>query len=217
MLRVRAGFSLLELLVAMAAGLMVLAMAFSLLTSLLVTGNTNLQLSRLNQEIHTIGDVIARDIQRAGFYPHASSEVAMDIPAGSGLARQLAFSAADDLYPNASHAHCLRVKFWDADAPAGEQLTVRIYHFEQSLGALRVHTHHDVHSVIPLSHGCGLGNQLTSSKEIRVQQLAFSLTPESLPQTRSIALVMSAAYVKRPELAQTLHRRILLRNQGGGL
>ena len=213
MLKVALGFSLLELLVAMAAGLMVLATAVTLMTSLLITGNTSLQLSRLNQEIHTISDVISRDLQRAGFHPAAMTELALNTPA---ITRQLAFSAIDDLYPDVSDAHCLRVKFWEFDAPTGEQQVVRIYHFQASTGVLRVHTHHDVQSVATLSSLCGLGSQLISSKELRVQQLSFRLTPDSDPQgARSVELAISAAVVKRPELAQTLHRRILLRNQGG--
>ena len=225
MLKTAAGFSLLEILVAMAGGLMVLVTAFSLLVSLLVSGNTHLQLSRLNQEVQSITDLISRDVQRAGFHPSAMEELARNVPPSNAIAQHLVFSATDDLYPAPSAspfntAHCLRVKFWEFDAPAGEQLIVRIYYFQESTGLLRVHTHHDVQSMATLSSLCvaGSGNQLTSGKEIRVKQLSFRLTPNSLPQsTRSLELELSAAYVKRPELTQTLRRRILLRNQGGGV
>ncbi|MGO4998082.1 prepilin-type N-terminal cleavage/methylation domain-containing protein [Oceanisphaera sp. W20_SRM_FM3] len=223
MLKTEQGFSLLEILVAMAAGVIVLAALLSLSISLLGSGNTHLQLSRLNQEVQGIADLISRDLQRAGFHPAAMTELALSVPAPNAVAQHLVFSPTRDLYPDpatASAAHCLRVKFWDLDAPNGDQLMVRIYHFKQNTGVLRLHVHHDVQSTQPLSDLCGSGvhsgNQLISSKEIRVNQLSFRLTPDSGPQgVRSVELAMSAAYVNRPTLAQTLHRRILLRNQGG--
>ncbi|WP_319783351.1 type IV pilin [Oceanisphaera sp. IT1-181] len=217
MLKAESGFSLLETLIAMATGLVVLATVLSLFISLLGTANTTLQLSRLNQEVHSISDVLSRDIQRAGFHPAAVTETALNQVGPSAIAKHLVFSPSEDLYPSANAAHCIRVKFWDADAPSGQQAVVRIYHFQASTGVLRVHRHVDVQSVEPLNILCGSGSQLTSSKEIRVQQLSLRLTPNSHAQgARSIELVMSAAYVKRPDLAQTLHRRVLLRNQGGG-
>ena len=225
MLKAARGFSLLEILVAMAAGVMVLATALSLLIGQLGSGNTNLQLSRLNQEVQGIADLISRDIQRAGFHPAAMTEVALNLASPSAIVQHLVFAPSQDLYPAPSYssthkAHCIRLKFWDWDAPSGEQLVVRIYHFQESTGVLRLYVHHDVRSVQPLSALCGSGihsgNQLISSKEIRVNQLSFRLTPNSGPQgVRSVELAMSAAYVDRPALAQTLHRRILLRNQVG--
>ncbi|ART82978.1 hypothetical protein CBP31_10355 [Oceanisphaera profunda] len=215
MLKAALGFSLLEILVAMASGLVVLATVLSLFISLLSTANTTLQLSRLNQEVQSISDLLSRDIQRAGYHPAAVTEVALNSVAST--AKHLVFSPSEDLYPAANAAHCIRVKFWDADAPSGEQAVVRVYHFQASTGVLRVHRHHDVQSVEPLNLLCGSGNQLISSKEIRVQQLSFRLTPNSSAQgARSIELVMHAAYVARPDLAQTLHKQVLLRNQGGG-
>ena len=217
MLTTERGFSLIETLVAMAAGVMVLATVLSLFIGQLASGNTHWQLSRLNQEVQGIADVLSRDIQRAGFHPAAVTEVALNRDPATAIAQHLVFSPAEDLYPSPSQASCIRLKFWDADAPAGEQLVVRIYDFQESTGVLRLHIHHNVQSRQPLSALCGLGNQLISSKEIRVQALSFTLTANSQPQgTRSLALLLSGNYVNRPTLAQTLHRQILLRNQGRG-
>ena len=216
MLKTVLGFSLLETLIAMAAGVLVLATGMSLFVSLLVTGNTNLQLSRLNRELQGVGDIISRDLQRAGFHPQAITERALNIPAQHALTHDLLFDPAQDLYPNTEDAHCLRVKFWDSDAPAGEQTVVRIYHFQASTGMLRLYIHHDVQTSQALGELCGLGNQLISSKEIRVTELSFRLTPNSQHSgTRSVELELSAAHVDSPALAQTLYRRVLLRNQGG--
>lgn len=222
MLKAEQGFSLLETLVSMAAGMIVLAALLSLSISLLVSGNTHLQLSRLHQEVQGIADLISRDLQRAGFHPAAMTELALSIPASNAVAPHLVFSPVRDLYPDpatASEAHCLRVKFWDLDAPSGEQRVVRIYNFQKNTGILRLYIPDEIQAVLPLSDLCSLGvhsgNQLISSKEIRVNQLSFRLTPDSGPQgVRSVELALSAAYVNRPALAQTLHRRILLRNQG---
>lgn len=215
MLKTAQGFSLLETLIAMAAGVLVLATGLTLLVSLLVTGNTNLQLSRLNQELQGVGDLISLDLQRAGFHPAAITERALNIPASSAVASSLVFVPTQDLYPNTEDAHCLRVKYWDADAPAGEHTVVRIYHFQASTGMLRLYIHHDTQSRQALSELCGLGNRLISSNEIRVTELSFRLMPNGQHGgTRSIALAMTAAHADGPALAQTFYRRVLLRNQG---
>lgn len=215
MLKTAQGFSLLETLIAMAAGVLVLVTCLSLFVILLVSGNTSLQLSRLNQELQSVGDMISRDLQRAGFHPHAVKERALDIPAPSAVAWSLLFKPAQDLYPSPEQAHCVRIKFWEADAPAGEQAVVKIYHFQVSSGMLRLYIHHDPQSTQLLSALCGLGNQLISSKEIQVTELFFRLTPNSqYSATRSVEVEMSAAHVDNPALAQTLYRRVLLRNQG---
>lgn len=217
------GFSLLETLVAMAAGSVVLATVLSLTVSQLVTSNTNLRLSRLNQELQGITDQISRDIQRAGFHPAASRALAQ--PNASTYTQtqthahetvaHLVFSPLEDLYPTLNAAQCIRLKFWDNEAPSGEQLVVRIYHFQPDSGVLRLYSHHDVYNTQPLSAVCGLGNQLIASQEIRLEQLSFRLTDNSGAQgIRSVALSITGAYRQQSELRQTLQRRVLLRNRG---
>lgn len=67
-MRLRAhGFNLVELMVAMVAGLLLVAAVTSLFATILKANHTAMQTSRLNQEIQLLTDMIARDIQRAGY------------------------------------------------------------------------------------------------------------------------------------------------------
>lgn len=61
------GFTLAELLVALAIGLVVLAGASSLYLTSLRLENDNLNLARLTQDMRAMVDVMSRDIRRAGF------------------------------------------------------------------------------------------------------------------------------------------------------
>lgn len=65
-LKVR-GLSLVELLIAMTIGLMVAAIVASLFVSIIRANSTTVQLAKLNQDLQATVDIIARDIQRAGY------------------------------------------------------------------------------------------------------------------------------------------------------
>ncbi|MBP9661245.1 MAG: prepilin-type N-terminal cleavage/methylation domain-containing protein, partial [Aeromonas sp.] len=67
LLRHNRGFNLVELMVAMVAGLLLVAAASALFASILKANRTAMQMSRLNQELQSITDMMARDIQRAGY------------------------------------------------------------------------------------------------------------------------------------------------------
>lgn len=212
MLKPRQGFSLIEILVAMAAGAVVMAAALSLFISLLSTTNTNLKLSRLNQEVQTISDMLSRDIQRAGYHPSAISAIALDQPAA---AQQFTFSSTDDLYPTSDAAHCIRLHFWEPSAASGKQSVSRVYSYQASNGKLKLLIDNNASRTELLSKLCGIGNRLVSSDEIDITELTFVLIASSeQPHTRSLEMTLSAAYVDHSELSQTLYRRILLRNQG---
>ncbi|MDO2948561.1 prepilin-type N-terminal cleavage/methylation domain-containing protein, partial [Aeromonas simiae] len=61
------GFSLVELMVAMVAGLLLVAAVSALFASILRADQTSMQVSRLNQEMQSIVDMMARDLQRSGY------------------------------------------------------------------------------------------------------------------------------------------------------
>lgn len=61
------GFSLVELMVAMVAGLLLVAAVSALFATIIKSNRTVMQVSRLNQELQAVTDMIARDIQRAGY------------------------------------------------------------------------------------------------------------------------------------------------------
>ena len=199
------GFSVIELLIAMVAGVLVLAGALSLFSTVLASGNTNLMLSRLNQEVQGIGDMISRDLQKTGYHP----DIAAD------LAAHYAFSVTEDLYTEsgASGLHCVRIKYWDASSPSGKQATVRIYSHHRGTQQLKVRTAHDAADTTALSELCGSGSKLISSDEIRVDTL--SVVPVSDADSPSLKLMITAFHTQRPELTMSLQRHVYLRNQRG--
>ncbi|WP_367317254.1 PilW family protein, partial [Aeromonas simiae] len=56
-----------ELMVAMVAGLLLVAAVSALFASILRADQTSMQVSRLNQEMQSIVDMMARDLQRSGY------------------------------------------------------------------------------------------------------------------------------------------------------
>ncbi len=72
------GLSLVELMVAMTIGLLVAAIVASLFVSIIRANSTTVQLSRLNQDLQTTMDLMARDMQRAGYYNDAIWNLARD-------------------------------------------------------------------------------------------------------------------------------------------
>lgn len=67
MLKAPRGFNVVELMVAMVAGLFLVAAVTSLFATILKANQTSMQVSRLNQELQSITDMIARDVQRTGY------------------------------------------------------------------------------------------------------------------------------------------------------
>ncbi|GGB36046.1 type IV pilin [Oceanisphaera marina] len=197
------GFSVIELLIAMVAGVLVLAGALSLFSTVLASGNTTLMLSRLNQEVQGIGDMISRDLQKTGYHP--------DIAAG--LAAHYAFSVTDDLYtePGASGQHCVRIKYWDASSPSDKQARVRIYSHNRGTRQLKVRIAHNAADATALSELCGSGSKLISSEEISVDRL--SVVPVSGADSPSLQLTITASHTQRSDLTMSLQRHVYLRNQ----
>ncbi|MBO1519347.1 PilW family protein [Oceanisphaera pacifica] len=211
MLMRAAGFSLVELLVAMVAGLLVLAGALSLFTSVLAAGSTNLVLSRLNLEVQAVADVIARDLQKAGYHPNAVTEMALKSPQSTDPAEHYIFAAADDIY-SASNLHCIRVKFWDATAPLGKEPKVHLYGYSRRSQKVTLYTKLSANSSDPLKDHCGRGAQLISSAEVHVKQLLF--TPIMYADATSIKMTITAAHAQQPQFPITITRYVHLRNGG---
>lgn len=65
------GFSLVELLVGLAAGLTLLSGVIGIFSATVGSTGYNLKMTRLNQELRTVMDLMARDIRRAGYWGKA--------------------------------------------------------------------------------------------------------------------------------------------------
>lgn len=70
------GFSLVEMLVALVAGLLVAAAVTALYAAVIRANSTSVQLSMLNQDLQATLTIVAKDIQRAGFKADAAQILA---------------------------------------------------------------------------------------------------------------------------------------------
>lgn len=77
-LNIRRGFSMVELLVALVAGLIIVGTATTLYVSIIRANATSIQLSSLNLGMQSLLDVMERDIRRAGYFANASLNLSRD-------------------------------------------------------------------------------------------------------------------------------------------
>ncbi|GAA3708708.1 type IV pilin [Oceanisphaera sediminis] len=211
------GFSVVEMLVSLIAGLVVVAGAISLFTSVMVSGNTTLMLSRLNQDVQSITDIMVRDIQRAGYHPSAAAELALGTPPSGASSPKYVFSTVADLHTSsgATEPDCIRIKYWDPDPPSGTGAVVRVYSYDKAGKELKVTTDYNEPTTVALNTLCGTGNKLVSEKEVLIDSLSFALASgASATGMRAIDLAISASHATRPALSMSLQRQIKLRNDG---
>ncbi|WP_245748844.1 type IV pilin [Oceanisphaera psychrotolerans] len=183
----------------------------------MVSGNTTLMLSRLNQDVQSITDIMVRDIQRAGYHPSAAQDMAPGTPASGASSPKYVFSTSADLYTSsgATKPDCIRIKYWDPDPAAGSGAVVRVYSYDKANKELKVATDYNEPTTVALSTLCGTGNKLVSEKEVLIDSLSFALASgASATGMRAIELAISASHATRPALAMSLQRQIKLRNDG---
>lgn len=150
-MRLRAhGFNLVELMVAMVAGLLLVAAVTSLFATILKANHTAMQTSRLNQEIQQLTDMIARDIQRAGYDANATQFLG----APSGSRSSFYFDAATDLMNETATGSglytCIRVRYDNDDngvlnnpdpSPSTSSLNeTRVYSYSSAQNGIKLDT-----------------------------------------------------------------------------
>lgn len=206
------GFNLVELMVAMVAGLLLVAAASALFASILKANKTAMQVSRLNQELQAVTDMIARDIQRAGYDASAATNTLRYNPT-SGSSTTLfpfAFKSADDLESN-----CIRVRYDDNENGALDNTP--------TAGETRRYKFSSAEKVIRLAQGdegevvCSQeeGEKISTDNTIAISALTFSMISGSVSTgVRTIRLTISGNDIKSPALGLTLQRDIKLRNDG---
>ncbi|WP_429162177.1 prepilin-type N-terminal cleavage/methylation domain-containing protein [Aeromonas media] len=211
-LRHNQGFNLVELMVAMVAGLLLVAAASALFASILKANKTAMQVSRLNQELQSTADMMARDIQRAGYDASAATNTLLYNPT-SGSSTTLfpfAFKSADDLESN-----CIRVRYDDNENGALDNTS--------AAGETRRYKYNSAEKVVRLAQGdegevvCSQdeGDKISTDNTIAISALSFSMISGSVSTgVRTIRLTITGNDVKSPALALTLQRDIKLRNDG---
>lgn len=204
-LRVR-GFNLVELMVAMVAGLLLVAAVISLFATILKANHTAMQTSRLNQEIQLLTDMMARDIQRAGY--DASATQFLGAPSGSRSS--FYFDPTLDLMSETATGSglytCIRVRYDNDDNGVLNADDSLVYSYSSGDKGIKQG---------PGGTACGSGNLISTDNTIEITNLTFRLLPSSQASgARAIQLTVSGRFKSAPTLTLNLQRDIKLRNDG---
>lgn len=217
-MRLRAhGFNLVELMVAMVAGLLLVAAVTSLFATILKANHTAMQTSRLNQEIQQLTDMIARDIQRAGYDANATQFLG----APSGSRSSFYFDAATDLMNETATGSglytCIRVRYDNDDngvlnnpdpSPSTSSLNeTRVYSYSSAQNGIKLDT--------GVSAACNSSSLVSTDDTIEITAMTLRLLPSSqVSGARALQLMMSGRFKSAPALTLNLQRDIKLRNDG---
>lgn len=210
------GFTLVELLVAMVAGLILVAAVSALFATVLKSNRTAMQVSRLNQELQSITDMIARDAQRAGYDGKASMLL-------EASASKFTFSTNTDLMNETASGsqtyRCIRIRYdYDSDGcldkdasscgtNSGDVEETRVYSFSSTDKGIKLAEGNSV--------SCSDGSLLSTDNTIEISSLTFSLLGSSVSSgARTVRLTISGQYKANTVLKLTLQRDIKLRNDG---
>ena len=200
------GFNLVELMVAMVAGLLLVAAVISLFATILKANHTAMQTSRLNQEIQLLTDMMARDIQRAGY--DASATQFLGAPSGSRSS--FYFDTALDLMSETATGSglytCIRVRYDNDDNGVLNADDSLVYSYSSGDKGIKQG---------PGGTTCGNGSLISSDNSIEITNLTFRLLPSSQASgARAIQLAVSGRFRSAPTLTLNLQRDIKLRNDG---
>lgn len=201
-----AGFSLVELLVGMAVGLIVLAAALAFISSSLQANSDMLRSIRLNQELRALTEIVAREVRRARFRDLSVT----DIVQGPGSTPSPFNDVCIDGACNAdATGECLRFSYEPveelqakADLPAGRAF----WRDTQSIGGVDRGRVFAARAAIPIA--CANGAAI-SSPEVDITR--FDVTYNN---TQSIVdLLIEGRLVNDPDgIVRGLSQRIRIRS-----
>ncbi|MGL5226377.1 MAG: PilW family protein [Aeromonas sp.] len=209
------GFSLVELMVAMVAGLLLVAAVSSLFVTILRANSTAMKVSRLNQELQSITDMMARDIQRAGY--DASAATATRLVSGA-TPSAFYFNGSTDLLdetpPGSKLYRCIRVRY-DNDANGVLDNPDASSSSSQNESRVYSYSSEGVKLATGASAACDSGSFLSTDNTIEITELTYSLQPSSqVSGARAITLNISGRDKGNTALTLNLQRDIKLRNDG---
>lgn len=235
-LNLRRGFSMVELLVALVAGLIIVGTATTLYTSIIRANATSVQLSALNLGMQGLLDVMERDIRRAGYFANASLNLSRDANGNPVIAptnRTAMFSlmasagsstttwqdmqrisVAAPLYD------CILLRY-DANDDGAIAGTNEIlgYRFKSAALGLEFRQWATVATQLTTPSQCNDDtgwNNISQDGQVRLTSVTFAITPAagfSVPTgQRTITVSMVGQSEQRPALSLTLQRQVRMRN-----
>ena len=228
------GLSLVELLVALIAGLIIVAAAGTLYVSILRANTASVQLSSLNLGMQSLLDVMERDIRRAGYFANAAQNLertnagtpvlapsnrdamfSLNISAGSTTLQDLQrVSVTAPLYD------CILLRY-DANndgaiAGTNEIMGYRFVSAEKGLEFRQWNTiPNKSQSKATCEENEGWSN-ISQDGQIQLTALTFAITPangfSSPSGQRNIIVTMVGRSQHKPALTLSLQRQVRIRN-----
>lgn len=226
------GFSLVELLVALIAGLIIVAAAGTLYISILRANAASVQLSALNLGMQSLMDIMERDIRRAGYFASAAQNLArtsagtpvlapsdrtamftLTVSAGSTTLQDLQrIAVAAPLYD------CILLRY-DADdngAIAGNA-EIMGYRFVSTEKGLEFKQWTTVATQLSeLCDGDTGWSNISQDGQLQLTSLTFAIDPatgfSSPSGQRSILMTLVGRSQHKPALTLSLQRQVRIRN-----
>lgn len=230
------GFSLVELMVAMVVGLFVAGIVTTMYISVLRANSTTIQLARLNQDLQAALDIIARDIQRAGYVSGAEAALARNAsgdavnPTVVTKVANASFSAfkivsgaigsdSNDINatPSSPSGSCILIRYDannDGNISGATADEVIGYKYNSSNKTIEFKSWSSTST-----QACNASDwQVLAGDDgqIKIDALTFTIDPVSGASSsylkRNILVSLNGASTKNPDLDITLERKVRLRN-----
>ena len=234
-MNLRRGFSMVELLVALVAGLIIVGTATTLYVSIIRANATSVQLSALNLGMQGLLDVMERDIRRAGYFANASLNLSRDAngnpviaptnrtamftlmtSAGSSTLQDMQQLTVTD--PLLYDCILLRYDANDDGSIAGTN-EIMGYRFKSAALGLEFRQWATVADQLTTPTQCnddeGWSN-ISQDGQVQLSSVTFAITPAagfSVPTgQRTITVSMVGQSQQKPALSLTLQRQVRMRN-----
>lgn len=232
-MNLRRGFSMVELLVALVAGLIIVGTATTLYVSIIRANATSVQLSALNLGMQSLLDVMERDIRRAGYFANASLNLSRDAngnpviaptdrtamftlmtSAGSTTLQDMQQLTVTD--PLLYDCILLRYDANDDGSIAGTN-EIMGYRFKSAALGLEFKQWATVADQLDqLCEGDEDWNNISQDGQVQLSSVTFAITPAagfSVPTgQRTITVSMVGQSQQKPALSLTLQRQVRMRN-----
>lgn len=205
------GFSLIELMVAMVVGLFVAAIVATMYVSIIRANSTTVQLSRLNLDMQAALDIIARDIQRAGYVSGAEAILERDND-GNPVSSTLATTVTNTMFSaiildgsnspkdlNADGYNCILIRYdanGDGVVPTASSAEAIGYRFNEDLHSIEYRIWTDINQECDDDDWTTLAG---GDGHLDIDNLSFTLDP-----------VVSAPYATSGAYATTGQRYIII-------
>ena len=230
------GFSMVELLVALVAGLIIVGTATTLYVSIIRANATSVQLSALNLGMQGLLDVMERDIRRAGYFSNASLNLSRDAN-GNPVIAPTDRTAMFSLMASAGSStttwqdmqrisvvaplyDCILLRY-DANDDGAIAGTNEIlgYRFKSVALGLEFRQWATVADQLTTPTQCnddeGWSN-ISQDGQVQLSSVTFAITPAagfSVPTgQRTITVSMVGQSQQKPTLSLTLQRQVRMRN-----